>query len=234
MSGLLHQKVGPDYVNIVVIPEIEQVLRVLIGRLNAEELYKTEGAILEKSISGAIEQISRRYVRVDDVIIKKLKLPFVIEQAIQLKITQKHRAAAYEFKIEREKKEKERKRIEAEGLKIFDKALSPEILRWMGIDATLKLSKSKNSKIVIFGGGKDGGLPIIGNIPLSPHSLEVPESSEDTRPSRSQGETETSASPSNTEPSTSRSVKALETPDKTNALEAHDEAGNARIKNNGK
>lgn len=36
----------------------------------------------------------------------------------------------------------------------------------MGIQATLELSKSENAKIVIVGGGKDGGLPIIGNMPL--------------------------------------------------------------------
>ena len=215
LVGLLHQKVGPDYVNIVVIPEIEHVLRVLIGRLQAEEVYTTKQAIIEKAISQAIEQITRRYVNVDAVIIKTMKLPPAVETEIQAKIKQKHRADAYKFRLEREIQEKERKRIEAEGLKILHKALTPEILRWKGIEATLKLSESENSKIVIFGGGGEGGLPIIGNIPLSHYPVEFPESPKGTKSARPSGKTETSKSPMKTEPSVSQSEKSSETPGET-------------------
>ncbi|QTA87803.1 prohibitin family protein [Desulfonema magnum] len=166
LLGLLHKKVGPDYVNVVVIPEIENVLRVLIGKLDAEEVYRTEQAIIEKSISEAVEQIAQRYVNVDDVIIKKMQLPASVEQSIREKIQQKHIADSYKFRLEREEQEKERKRIEAEGLKIFNKSLSPQVLHWMGIDATLKLAESENAKTVVIGGGKQGGLPIIGGIPI--------------------------------------------------------------------
>ncbi|MCI5226686.1 MAG: prohibitin family protein, partial [Candidatus Electrothrix sp. AX2] len=75
LLGVLHQQVGEDYVNIVVLPEIENVLRVLLGSLNAEEIYTTKQSLLEKAINGAIEQIARRYIQVDDVIIKKIQLP---------------------------------------------------------------------------------------------------------------------------------------------------------------
>lgn len=182
MIGVLHKTVGPDYVNTVVIPEIENVLRVLIGQLNAEEVYTTKQAIIEKSISEAIERIAQRYINVDNVIIKQIQLPAAVDQAIQNKITQKHLAAEYEFKIEKEKQEKDRKEIEAEGLKIFHKSLTPEILRWMGIEATLKLAESPNSKIVIIG-GKDGGLPLIGNIPIE-NFIELRELPSDQKSSR--------------------------------------------------
>ncbi|MCI5127560.1 MAG: prohibitin family protein [Candidatus Electrothrix sp. AS4_5] len=167
LLGVLHKEVGEDYVNIVVLPEIENVLRVLIGSLDAEEIYTTKQSLLEKAINGAIEQIARRYVQVDDVIIKSIELPASVAESIQKKIEQKHVADAYVFRLQREEQEKERKRIEAEGLERFRKALSPSVLQYMGIQATLELSKSENAKIVVVGGGKDGGLPIIGNMPLS-------------------------------------------------------------------
>ncbi|MCI5133968.1 MAG: prohibitin family protein [Candidatus Electrothrix sp. AW2] len=167
LLGRLHKEVGEDYVNIVVLPEIENVLRVLLGSLDAEEIYRTEDSLLEKAINGAIEQIARRYVQVDDVIIKRMTLPESVAISVQKKIEQKHVAETYEYLLLREEEEKKRKRIEAEGLERFRNALSPEVLQYMGIQATLELSKSENAKIVIVGGGKDGGLPIIGNMPLS-------------------------------------------------------------------
>ncbi|MCI5149507.1 MAG: prohibitin family protein [Candidatus Electrothrix sp. MAN1_4] len=167
LLGRLHKEVGEDYVNIVVLPEIENILRVLMGSLDAEKIYRTEDSLLEKAINGAIEQIAHRYVQVDDVIIKRMTLPESVAESVREKIEQKHVAEAFVFRLKREEQEKERKRIEAEGLERFRKALSPEVLQYMGIQATLDLSKSENAKIVVVGGGKDGGLPIIGNMPLS-------------------------------------------------------------------
>ncbi|MCI5218654.1 MAG: prohibitin family protein [Candidatus Electrothrix sp. LOE2] len=166
LLGVLHKEIGEDYVAVVVLPEIENVLRVLIGSLDAEEIYTTKQSLLEKAINGAIEQIARRYVQVDDVIIKNIQLPDSVEESIRKKIEQKHVADAYVFRLKKEEEEKKRKQLEAEGLERFRKALSPEVLQYMGIQATLELSKSENAKVVIVGGGKDGGLPIIGNMPL--------------------------------------------------------------------
>ncbi|MCI5208542.1 MAG: prohibitin family protein [Candidatus Electrothrix sp. ATG2] len=174
----LHKDVGEDYVNIVVIPEIENVLRVLIGRLNAEQVYTTKRSLIEKAISEAIEQIAQRYVNVDNVIIKRMQLPESVAESVREKMRQKHMAAAYVFRLEREEEEKKRKRIEAEGLERFHAALSPEILQYMGIEATLQLAQSNNSKVVIVGGG-EGGLPIIGNMPLAPGILTTPTTQEE-------------------------------------------------------
>ncbi|MDM8523994.1 prohibitin family protein [Desulfococcaceae bacterium HSG8] len=169
LLGVLHKKVGPEYVHTVVIPEIEQVLRVLIGRLSAEEVYTTKQSIIQKSLSEAIEQIAQRFVTVDDVLIKRMRLPSAIENAIQDKLSQKHRADAYKYRLEKEKQEAERKRIEASGLKdynkIVDMSLSNPVLQWMAIKASLELSKSQNTKVVVVGSGK-GGLPIFGSLLL--------------------------------------------------------------------
>ena len=171
LLGVLHQKIGPDYVNIVVIPEVEAVLRVLIGRLEAEEVYTTERAILEKSINYAVEQVAQRYVNIDDVFIKQIVMPPMVETAIQEKIQQKQIAEAHVFLVQREKLEAERKRIEAEGFQhyhaILDASLSPQILRWRDIQATVELAKSTNAKVVVIGNANDQ-FQLFGDIPLVP------------------------------------------------------------------
>lgn len=69
-----------------------------------------------------------------------------------------------QFVLLKEKQEADRKRIEAEGIsdfqKIVSQGISDNLLRWKGIEATLKISESQNSKVVIIGAGKDG-MPII-------------------------------------------------------------------------
>ena len=68
------------------------------------------------------------------------------------------------FRLQKEKQEADRKRIEAEGIRDFSRTvaagISPELLTWKGIEATEKLSDSQNSKIVIIGNTKNG-LPLV-------------------------------------------------------------------------
>ncbi len=165
--GLLHQKIGPDYANVVIIPEIEAVLREIIGTLEAEQIYTTGREVIVEAINNAIEQVAQRYINIDDVLIRRISLPASIEEAIKFKLKQKQLVEAHEFKILRERKEAERKRIEGEGirdrLKIISSAIPKgEILKWEGIKATKDISTSQNAKVIVIGGGKDG-LPIILN-----------------------------------------------------------------------
>jgi regulator of protease activity HflC (stomatin/prohibitin superfamily) len=167
LLALLHQKVGPDYVTKVIIPEIEAVLREIIGTMGAEQIYTTGRVVIIEAINKAIEQVAQRYINVDDVLIRRIELPPSVAEAIRYKIEQKHLVEAHEFIVEREKKEAQRKRIEGEGirdqLKIVSSALPKDtILTWKGIQATQEIAKSENSKVVIIGSGKEG-LPIILN-----------------------------------------------------------------------
>lgn len=69
-----------------------------------------------------------------------------------------------EFVLQKEKQEADRKRLEAQGIADFQRivaqGISPELLRWKGIEATVKLAESANAKVVVVGAGKDG-LPLI-------------------------------------------------------------------------
>ena len=88
--------------------------------------------------------------------------------AINRKIEQYYISEEYTFRIEREKKELERKKIEAQGVRDFQQIVTQGIsdfyLRWRGIEATLQLAQSPNAKTVIIGSGKEGLPIILGNV----------------------------------------------------------------------
>jgi len=162
--GVLHQVVGPDYLKKVVIPEVEAVLRTVLGRYDAEEIYTTQKGVIQQVVNEALEQVSQRFVKIDDVVITAVELPPKIRAAIEAKLEEQQLAEAYVFKLEREKSEAERKRIEASGIRdyntMIEASLSEKVLKWKGVEATRDLATSPNAKIVVIGGGKDG-LPVI-------------------------------------------------------------------------
>jgi prohibitin 2 len=101
------------------------------------------------------------------VLVEDVKLPSTIRIAIETKLKQEQESLEYEFRISKAKKEAQRQRIDAEGKAIANKILSAsltdKILQEKGIDATLELAKSPNSKVVVIGSGESGMPIILGN-----------------------------------------------------------------------
>ncbi len=173
--GLLHQLVGPQYDEVLVYPEIGSHARELISRYTPEQLYSETRAfiqaqILERMVTQLGASLSNQSVRgrlvdVEDVLIRSVNLPARVQDAIERKAEQYQAMLEYDFRIARERKERERKKIEAEGIRDFQdtvaRTITQEYLRLRGIDATMNLANSPNAKIVIVG-GKDG-LPLILN-----------------------------------------------------------------------
>lgn len=164
MVAVLHQQVGPDYINTIIIPQIESVLRKNIGHLNPEDIYVNKEGILSKIIVRALEEAGQKFVIVDDVIIRRVELPDQVKQAIENKLVEEQAHQAYEFKLKREEQEADRKRIEARGIQdyqdIINQTLNDKLIKWQGVQATLQLSESENAKVIVIGAGENG-LPII-------------------------------------------------------------------------
>jgi regulator of protease activity HflC (stomatin/prohibitin superfamily) len=164
--GFIYEKFNVNYVDVLVVPEMRSVVRQVMGRFTAEEIYSTKRAEVEATIKGEAEKILfANNVNMVALLIRSIALPDQIRGAIENKLQQEQEALAYQFRLEKEKSEAERKRIQAEGEaranNIINNSLTDKLLKMRGIEATLELAKSPNSKIVIVGGGKDGGLPLI-------------------------------------------------------------------------
>jgi regulator of protease activity HflC (stomatin/prohibitin superfamily) len=166
--GYVHQKFTANYVEVLVIPEVRSTVRQVMGRFTAEEIYSTKRAEVETAIKNETEKIlSANNVTATAVLIRSIVLPDQIKGAIENKLQQEQEALAYQFRLDKEKSEAERKRIAAEGESrannIINNSLTDKLLKMRGIEATLELAKSANSKIIVVGSGKDGMPLILGN-----------------------------------------------------------------------
>lgn len=161
---LLHQRVGPDFVNVVVRPEIRSVMRTIFGQYKPEEIYTNQKAIQERISELSKGRLGGRFVSLDDVPIEAVTLPVRISEAIEAKLSEQQADEAYTYKIDIATREADRKRIESAGIRDYNNtinaSLNPSVLEWQGIQATEELAKSPNAKIVIIGSGKSG-LPLI-------------------------------------------------------------------------
>ena len=167
LVGLLHQRVGPEYPERIILPQIESVLRRQIGQHSPEDIYTNKAGVLSNIITLAIEEVGRRYVNVEDIIIRELSLPESVRAAIESKLIFEQESLAYKFRLEREKREAERKRIEALGTMVYQDIISAtltdRLVKWQAVQATQELARSENAKVVIIGSGKEGLPVILGN-----------------------------------------------------------------------
>ena len=165
LLGHLHEDVGPRYYSRVIFPEIKSALRQTVGDRTAFEIYSTEGDVLQQALKEAKAFIEQKPIDLDQLVIEEIRLPPIVKQAIDQKHKQEQYLLEYEFRLQRAEREAERKRAEATGIRDYNaiiqqQGIDEDVLRWRGIEATLELSKSDNSKIIVIGGGRDK-LPII-------------------------------------------------------------------------
>lgn len=163
--GNLHQNLGQNYLERVIQPSIRSAARSVVGRYTPEQLYSSKRDAIQDEIFEETKKIlEKQYVQLNEVLVRDVTLPNTIKEAIERKLKQEQESLEYEFRLVTAEKEAEKVRIEAQGKadanRILNASLSDKILQDKGIDATVKLSESSNSKIIVIGSG-DSGLPII-------------------------------------------------------------------------
>jgi len=164
----LHTTYGIDFYRKLVQPELRSVAREVVGRYTPEELYASKRTELQTQIGEGVKvDVEDQFVIIDAVLIRHVELPAEIQQAIESKLKEEQEAERYQYTIQKERLEAERKKIEADGeatyQRIITQSLSPQFLRFKGIEVTRELAQSPNSKVVIIGSGSDGLPLILGN-----------------------------------------------------------------------
>jgi len=159
--GVLHVRLGPDYPNTVIIPEMESSARKIIGQFNPHEFYTIRRDSIERAVlADTRKEFGDLDIVVHDVMIKDISLPSGLNEAIERKLVEEQNFLAYKFVLKAEREEAARKLIEARGIKAFEDSSGLSILKWKGIEATENLANSENTKVVIVGTGEDD-LPVI-------------------------------------------------------------------------
>jgi regulator of protease activity HflC (stomatin/prohibitin superfamily) len=163
--GHLHDEIGRDYLERIIKPEIRSVTREVIGNYLPEELYSTKREAIEDEIESLTRvKVEAKYLTLDAILIRDVTLPLTLRNGIEKKLVQEQESLEYKFKIDKARKEAERKEIEANGIakfqQIVNRTITPQLLKWKGVEATQEIAKSSNAKVIVIGNG-DGDLPII-------------------------------------------------------------------------
>jgi prohibitin 2 len=202
--GVLHKFIGPRYIDSIVVPEIGSLARAIISKYPAQEVYTSRQKIQNEIREGAQQRLDahlnmlvqpeameqpdphhyndflRNSMRFLDTLVLSIRLPREIVAAINRQTEQFYQIQEYKFRVAREAEESKRKQVEANGIAAFQRTISKGIsesyLRWRGIEATLALARSPNSKIVVIGSGKDGLPIILGNVDTPSNTSNLPQS----------------------------------------------------------
>lgn len=172
---MLHRYVGKDYLNTFILPEITASVRETFGKLTSSQAFTTDLRKVTKDISLSTDNYlinnlspaglsSVRLVRISAFQLESISFPQDVQNSINDKLIQSANAEAMKYKIEIAKQEAIRRVVEAEGIKkyqdLVNAGMTENFLKHEGVQATLKLAESNNTKVVVFG-SSSGGLPLI-------------------------------------------------------------------------
>ena len=120
---VLHQAVGPEYLNLLVKPGIGSLTREVMAEYTAEQVYSTARQEIQDKIRGLVEsRLSEKMMEHEgeeelyrislndtvilfDTLVQGIELPQVVVGAINRKTEQYYISEEYVFRIQREKRE---------------------------------------------------------------------------------------------------------------------------------
>jgi len=159
--AFLHKNVGPNYLNVIILPEAGAVVREVISVYDIETLYSLDRHKLQLEMSNKLkEEIDERYLTFVDIMIEDIVLPDKVLAAIEDKLVERQRQLAYEYIINSQQLEVQRMNLEAQGVSDFESVSNISILKWKGLKVTEALATSPNAKVIVIGTDQES-LPII-------------------------------------------------------------------------
>ena len=149
--------IGVDYVAKIVRPAIRTALRDVSVLYSATDIYSGKRDEFTGGVTKNIDDaFIGRGIILERVLLRNVELPEMVRKAIDEKIAAEQKAQQMVYVLQKEKQEAERKKIEAQGIsdynRIVSQSITDQVLQLKGIEATLELSKSQNSKMVIMNG----------------------------------------------------------------------------------
>jgi prohibitin 1 len=165
MAAKVYTDLGPNYIDAIVEPTLRSAIREATASHSANALYSSARQEVQNEIRAALKRdLEPRGLVIEDVLLRDIRLPIALKASIEAKQQAEQESLAMNFKLQKEKQEADRKRIEAAGIRDFQstvsQGISNQLLEWKGIEATETLAKSPNTKIVIIGNSKNG-LPLV-------------------------------------------------------------------------
>lgn len=133
----LHREIGPDYINKVVRPEIRNQIRLAVSAYPVTEVYTEKRSEIQNQTQENLKRkFSASYLILDEVLIRNIRFSPEFEKAIEQKQIAQQDAQRMQYVLDKERQEKDRKIIEAQGeaesirLKAIVLAQNPALIQY--------------------------------------------------------------------------------------------------------
>jgi len=135
----IYSTIGTDYKNVIVRPQIRTVIREVIAKYEAKQIYSADRTEISLKIFEYLEpELASRGLIIEKVLLRHVQLPTELTTAIEAKLTAEQNIEKKRFEVQIEEQEAARKRIEAQGIAdaqtIIDESLTDEYLKWYWIE----------------------------------------------------------------------------------------------------
>lgn len=171
----LHQEVGPSYRAIAIRPIISSIIREVVSKYTAENIYGEKRKEVELAIADAVYPVLKeRHLTLEKFLLRRVTLPELLAEAIEGKMTAEQQIQEQSFKIDVERMIADQRRVEASGIadamEIINIELTPDYLSYLNIKAL----KDHNSVLYMPNIGQRGYPeygPTAGNESYAPFTL---------------------------------------------------------------
>lgn len=157
-AAYVFQKIGKDYIEKIVRPAARTAIRNTTVKYNAVEIYSEKREEVQNDISTTLEKdYQGRGIILEKVLLRNIKLPAKVKNAIEAKLEAEQDAQKMEFVLLKETKEADRKKIEATGIAEAQRIIAQSLigergrayLSWKYLENLQSLYTSPNNTVVI-------------------------------------------------------------------------------------
>lgn len=158
------EEVGRNYEEVVILSVFRSAAADVCAKYFAKDMHSGNRSEIEAAIKTRMEELlAERGFEIEAVLLKSIRLPSGLYNAIEDKLKAEQDALRMEFVLDLERQEAERKKIEAQGTRdaqiILTEGLNSEVIKWRSLDVLKELASSPNSKLII----TDGNNPLLLN-----------------------------------------------------------------------
>src|SRR5882672_4685419 len=122
------QKIGPNYLDVLIEPNLRAAIREATASHSANALYTGERETVARQIHDQlVSLLSPRGFMVESILLRDIQLPATLKTSIEAKQQAEEEALAMNFRLQKETQEAQRKRIEAQGIRDFQQIVAQGI-----------------------------------------------------------------------------------------------------------
>ena len=119
----VYQKIGPNYIEVLIEPNLRAAIREATAAHTANALYTGEREMVARQIREQLTSVlTKRGFIIESVLLRDIQLPMTLKASIEAKQQAEQEALAMSFRLQKEKQEAERKRLEARASATFSRS----------------------------------------------------------------------------------------------------------------